>query len=326
MTDTDPIAPHGGTLVDLLADAEAGAALKAEAANLPKVVVSERELSDLEMIAVGALSPLTGFQGPRRLPRRPGDDAPHERAAVGDPGDAVAAPTTRRTAWAAPRPWRCCPPRAPSRWRSCGSSEIFQRDKAKEALSVFRTDDAGAPRRGGGATPRATTAWPGRSRSSPCPSHDDFPEYRLTPAQTRAAFRERGWKTVVGFQTRNPIHRAHEYIQKCALEIVDGLLVHPLVGATKGDDVPADVRMQCYEVLFESYYPKDRAMVERVPGRHALRRAARGHLARDRAQELRVHPLHRGPRPRRRRQLLRHLRRAEDLRASSSRASWASPR
>jgi sulfate adenylyltransferase len=143
-------------------------------------------------------------------------------------------------------------------------SEVFKRDRQKEATSVFGTEELEHP--GVKALHDAGDfCLAGTVRALGLPEHDDFVAYRLTPAQTRVAFAERGWRTVVGFQTRNPIHRAHEYIQKCALEIVDGLLVHPLVGATKDDDVPAAVRMRCYEALFEGYYPKDRAMVSVFP-------------------------------------------------------------
>ena len=263
MAEHDQITPHGGTLVNLLAGTDAAAALAAEAANLPKLVVGERELSDLEMLAVGALSPLTGFQGeadyrsvldsmrlanglPWAIPvvLSVSEDQAHQ---FGSGGSVALLPAEGADALAVLR-----------------VSETFKRDKAKEAVSVYRTDDTEHP--GVKAVYEAGDyCVAGTLEVISLPEHDDFQNYRLTPAETRAVFAERGWKTVVGFQTRNPIHRAHEYIQKCALEIVDGLLVHPLVGATKGDDVPADVRMRCYEALFEGYYPKDRAMVSVFP-------------------------------------------------------------
>jgi sulfate adenylyltransferase len=263
MSQTDPIAPHGGTLVDLVATGEAAAALAGEAANLPTLVPNERELSDLEMLAVGALSPLTGFQGeadyhavldsmhltdglPWAIPVVLGvsEDDAHR---FGSGGAVALLPEAGADPIAVLR-----------------VTGTFKRDKQKEATSVYRTDEEAHP--GVKAVyDSGDYCLAGDLEVISLPVHDDFTEYRLTPAQTRAEFAARGWQTVVGFQTRNPIHRAHEYIQKCALEIVDGLLVHPLVGATKADDVPPDVRMRCYEALFQGYYPKDRAMVSVFP-------------------------------------------------------------
>jgi len=263
MPDHTTIAPHGGVLVDLLVPEDRREAARAEAAHLPKVAVNARETSDLELLTVGALSPLTGFVG---------ED------------DYVAVLETMHLsnglAWSIPVTLsltdddvkRIGAGGSVALLRSEGAdpiaivdvAEVFKRDLQKEALGVFGTEDLEHP--GVQALHDAGDfCLAGTVRALALPEHDDFLPYRLTPAQTRAAFAERGWRTVVGFQTRNPIHRAHEYLQKCALEIVDGLLVHPLVGATKGDDVPADVRMRCYEALFEGYYPKDRAMVSVFP-------------------------------------------------------------
>ena len=263
MPDDTTIAPHGGDLVDLLVPEDRREATRADADHLPKLVVNARELSDLEMLAVGALSPLKGFVGE---------------------ADYVSVLETMHLsgglAWAIPVTLSLTDDDV--KRIGAGNSvallsreggdpiavvdvaEVFKRDRQKEALGVYGTEDLEHP--GVRALHDAGDfCLAGTVRALGLPEHDDFLSYRLTPAQTRAAFAERGWRTVVGFQTRNPIHRAHEYLQKCALEIVDGLLVHPLVGATKGDDVPADVRMRCYEALFEGYYPKDRAMVSVFP-------------------------------------------------------------
>ncbi|MGE5461089.1 MAG: sulfate adenylyltransferase [Solirubrobacterales bacterium] len=263
MTTNDTIAPHGGKLVNLLAEGAQAETLAQEAVNLPKIVVNPRELSDLEMLTVGALSPLTGFQGERDY------HSILETMHLVD-GLAWAIPVTLSLDEEEVK--RIGGAEAVALLAEVGGeplaildvAEIYQRDRQKEALGVFRTEDLEHP--GVKALHEAGDfCLAGPVRSIRLPEHDDFLAYRRTPAETRAAFRERGWRTVVGFQTRNPIHRAHEYIQKCALEIVDGLLVHPLMGATKGDDVPADVRMDCYEALFEGYYPKDRAMISIFP-------------------------------------------------------------
>ncbi len=259
----DAMSAHGGgELVDLNAPAADRARLAAHAATLAAVTLSARDLADLEMLASGAFSPLTGFMGEADYIR----SRDQMRLASGVPWSI---PITLGVEEAVARPLKAGAEVAlatedGTRLAILKLDEIYRVDRVREAEAVFGTAEDAHP---GAKNVTSTPNWclagrvllfaeiPGRT----------FLEYRLEPRATRAAFRERGWKKIVAFQTRNPTHRAHEYIQKGALEICDGLLLHPLVGETKGDDVPAAVRMETYKVLLDLYYPKDRAMLSVMP-------------------------------------------------------------
>jgi len=256
------IAPHGGTLIDrVLSPAEAGDLLR-RSRELPRLMLNNREASDLQMIATGGFSPLTGFMG----------KADFESV-------------VRSSHLANGLPWTIPVTLAVDRHRADelkegaeaalfnGDHELvgafkltekFTCDRAETAQSVYRTTDKAHP---GVAYVYAQedVLLGGSIVAVPAQKPGSHAALHRTPAQTRAVFEERKWRTVVGFQTRNPIHRAHEYIMKCALELVDGLMVHPLVGETKAGDIDADVRIRCYEALLRDYYPKDRTLLSLFP-------------------------------------------------------------
>ena len=259
----DAITPHGGAeLVDRTVPAPERAAVRAHAAKLPVIALGARELADLEMLSTGAFSPLTGFMGEADY-QRSRDDL---RLANGVPWSI---PITLGVDDAAARELKPGQEIALAadgglRIATLKISEIYRVDRKREAEAVFGTADDAHP---GAKNVTSTPPW---CVAGPVSLFEDIPgrtflEYPREPRQTRAAFRELGWRRIVAFQTRNPTHRAHEYIQKAALEICDGLLVHPLVGETKSDDVPAAVRMETYKVLLDKYYPKGRAMLAVMP-------------------------------------------------------------
>jgi sulfate adenylyltransferase len=244
------IRPHGGELIDRTGDRPEGVD------GLELVTLTSREVSDLDLLASGALSPLEGFMGRDDYERV----VEEMRLASGLPWALPVclalpeAPTGERVALAD----------ATGRLLAVlDVEETYEYDPEREADRCFRTTDAEHP-----GVARLYRQHPlylaGRVTVFERPA-PPFPELALDPAETRAAFAERGWKRVVGFQTRNPIHRAHEYLTKVALETVDGLLVHPLVGDTKSDDVPAETRVECYRVLLDGYYPPDRVLLSAFP-------------------------------------------------------------
>ncbi|ASC72531.1 Sulfate adenylyltransferase [Halomicronema hongdechloris C2206] len=254
----DGIAPHGGTLINRLTSPEQRQTFLDKADTLPQITLDERAFSDLVMIAIGGFSPLTGFMGQADYATvvtdmRLANGLPWSIPITLSVDEAVAAELTEGQLVRLDDPTG----------RFVGVLELTEKytyDKQHQAIHVYRTDEEKHP---GvkvvyeqGPINLAGPVW--LLQRDP---HPLFPNYQVDPADSRAMFRQRGWKTVVGFQTRNPIHRAHEYIQKCALETVDGLFLHPLVGATKKDDIPADVRMRCYEIMLEHYFPQDRVIL-----------------------------------------------------------------
>jgi sulfate adenylyltransferase len=256
------IEPHGGKLVDLLVKESEKEKWCRKAEGLKKIALNFWEVSDLEMLTVGAFSPLEGFMlqedyqavvDTKRLSNGLPWTIPITLAVTGEEaegfkeGEDLSLTDENGTLLAV-----------------LHLQEKYSQDKEKEALEVYGTKDRQHP----GVDKLYSIGdvlLGGKVEALRLPHHEDFISYRLTPAETRKAFAAKGWRRTVGFQTRNPVHRAHEYLQKCALETVDVLLLHPLVGETKGDDVPEELRMKCYEVLFQNYYPKDRVVLSVLP-------------------------------------------------------------
>lgn len=257
------IRAHGGRLINRVADENTKKAISNEASSLPSLLLNRREISDLALIANGAMSPLEGFMTKddyesvlerRRL--RLGlawtipvtlsvkDDAvsrmtPPFRAALKNKEDKILA--------------------------VMDVEEIYEVDHDHEAEKVLLTTDEAHP--GVQYLQAIPNVYAGGKITllEPIVDDDRFANYLLEPKETRVLFKAKGWEHIVAFQTRNPIHRAHEYLQKCALESVDGLLIHPLMGETKSDDIPSQVRMDCYLALMKNYFPSDRVALSILP-------------------------------------------------------------
>ncbi|HNT35777.1 MAG TPA: sulfate adenylyltransferase, partial [bacterium] len=256
------IKPHGGRLIDRMATDKERESLTEQISKMPTIVLNAREISDMEMLATGAMSPLEGFMTkedylsvldlkrlakglpwtiPVTLSVKDGDGSQYKV------GKDIAMTDEQGTVFGV-----------------LHLEEKFKVDRHYEAERVLLTNDPSHP--GVQYLDTLTDIYlGGQITVLQRPKHEKFNNWRLDPKETRVLFKTKGWNSVVAFQTRNPIHRAHEYLQKCALEICDALLIHPLMGETKSDDIPADVRMECYLTLMKEYYPSTRVALSVFP-------------------------------------------------------------
>ncbi len=258
------IPPHGGTLKPLLLEGEALQQEMEKAQTLPQVRLTSRETSDLIMLGLGAFSPLDGFMRENDYKTVVTDmlmadgtlwpipitlSVPKEQADTLKIGSEVA----------------LIDDETGTLMGSMAVEEKYTYDKKHEAKHVFRTDEEAHP--GVAKIYAQHDVYLGGPVKVFSELHypQEFGEYYARPAETRRIFAEKGWKTIAGFQTRNPIHRSHEFVTKIAMEVTDGLFIHPLVGKLKPGDIPADVRMKCYEVLLENYYPRDNVVLKVYP-------------------------------------------------------------
>jgi len=257
------IRPHGGRLINRYAEGNDREAILDMLRELPALDLNRRETSDAGLIANGAMSPLEGFMTRTEyesvLDRR--------RLPLGLPWTIPITLSLKNKTFADKKP----PYRAALRTEDgefigvMDVEDVYTVDHAREAQRVLLTTDAAHP--GVQYLQGIPNTYVGGEITLVEKVIDDkrFTNYLLEPKETRVLFNAKGWKKIVAFQTRNPIHRAHEYLQKCALEAADGLLIHPITGETKKDDIPADVRMRCYLAMIDNYFPKNRVALSILP-------------------------------------------------------------
>ncbi|MDU9352227.1 sulfate adenylyltransferase [Staphylococcus warneri] len=258
----DTIRPHGGTLVNRIVEGTEREQLIENAKSLHSIILNQWSLSDLELIGIGGFSPLTGFMNQADY------ESVVEHVHLKN-GHVWSVPITLPVSQTEANNLEIGEQVAlygedDTLYGVLDLEEKYTYDKEKEAQHVYGTTDnahSGVKK----VYEKGEYYLAGPIQLINRPQHDAFVDYHLDPLETRQLFNELNWKTVVGFQTRNPVHRAHEYIQKSALEIVDGLLLNPLVGETKSDDIPADVRMESYQAILKNYFPENRARLVIYP-------------------------------------------------------------